>query len=219
MDPGLAMLRSAIFLVLLAGLAGCTGQGPGPDTYLYAYGRTTSPQPAGFTHCYGFTCRITVQTSVTAEELQRIGALFSPPSRTPLEERQRLARAVALWEEIVGAKTGTAADVGSETGDRMWNDLFQQDCMDETFNTTSYLMMMNAAGWIRFHSVLYPASRGIQNGFVAPHHAATLLEQGGTRRFVVDSWFFDNGRPPVVMPVEIWEKGWYPSTHPAWRDE
>jgi len=54
---------------------------------------------------------------------------------------------------------------------------------------------------------------------VAPHHAATVREKGSGRRLVIDSWFFDNGRPPVVMPVEIWEKGWYPSTHPMWRDE
>lgn len=210
-------LRLAAFIVLVAGLAAC--QDPGPDTYLYTYGRTTSPKPAQFVHCYGFTCRITVETSVTRPEMQRIGALFAQPPRTAREERQRVAQAIALWEQIVGAKTGTAADVGSETGDRRWNDEFQQDCMDETFNTTSYLMMMNEAGWIRFHSIVYPSTRGPQNGFVAPHHAATLLEKGSTRRYVVDSWFFDNGQPPVVMPVEIWEKGWYPSTHPAWRDE
>jgi hypothetical protein len=214
-------MQSAALVALTLGLAACAGQdlGPGPDTYLYAYGRTTRPRPENFVHCYGFTCRITVETSVTVAELQKVGTLFQTPSRTPLEERRRLAQAVALFEEIVGAKTGTSADVGSETGDRMWNDLFQQDCMDETFNTTSYLMMMNDAGWLRFHTVIYPASRGIQNGFVAPHHAATLLESASKRRFVVDSWFYDNGKPPVVMPVEIWEKGWYPSTHPMWRDE
>jgi len=213
------LLRYVAFAAFALGLAGCAGQEPGPDTYLYAYGRTTSPKPDGFVHCYGFTCGTTVPASITPAELQRIGALFATPSRNGVEERRRLAQAVALWEQIVGAKTGTAADVGSETGDRMWNDLFQQDCMDETFNTTSYLMMMDAAGWIRFHTVIYPSSRGIQNGFVAPHHAATLLEKASGRRFVVDSWFYDNGKPPVVMPVEIWEKGWYPSTHPAWRDE
>lgn len=213
------LLRYAVLAAVALGLAGCAGQAPGPDTYLYAYGRTTSPKPSEFVHCYGFTCRITVSTSIAPAELQRIGMLFATPSRTAAEERRRLTQAVALWEQIIGAKTGTSADVGSETGDRMWNDLFQQDCMDETFNTTSYLMMMDAAGWIRFHTVIYPSSRGIQNGFVAPHHAATLLEKASLRRFVVDSWFYDNGKPPVVMPVEIWEKGWYPSTHPAWRDE
>lgn len=213
------LLRYAVLAAFALCLAGCAGQEPGPDTYLYAYGRTTSPKPDGFVHCYGFTCGTTVPASITPAELQRIGALFATPSRNAVEERRRLAQAVALWEQIIGGKTGTSADVGSETGDRMWNDRFQQDCMDETFNTTSYLMMMNDAGWLRFHTVIYPASRGIQNGFVAPHHAATLQESSGRRRFVVDSWFYDNGKPPVVMPVEIWEKGWYPSTHPAWRDE
>jgi hypothetical protein len=213
------LLRFAVLAAVLLGLAGCAGADPGPDTYLYAYGRTTSPKPDGFVHCYDFTCRTIVPTAVAAAELQRVAALFATPSRTAAEERRRLAQAIALWEQIVGAKTGTAADVGSETGDRMWNDRFQQDCMDETFNTTSYLMMMRDAGWLRFHSVIYPASRGFQHGFVAPHHAATVQDNVSRRRFVVDSWFFDNGTPPVVMPVEIWEKGWYPSTHPAWRDE
>lgn len=207
-----------LLCILVSLLGGCAGYEPGPDTYLFSYGRTTNPQPTGFVHCYDFTCRTTVNTLVTEDELARIGAPFATPSRDAREERRRIRLAIALWEQVVGARTGTAADVGSESGDK-WGGRFQQDCMDETFNTTAYLMMMEQAGWLKFHRVVYPSSRGFISAAGLPHHAATIEEAATRRRFVVDSWFLDNGRPAVVMPVEIWEKGWSPSQTGGWREE
>jgi len=210
--------RAAILLLAALSIAGCVGVEPDANAYLYNYGRTTSPRPEGFVHCYDFTCRTTVPTSISRAELAPIGRLFATPSTSAADERARLAQAIAIWEQVIGGKTGTSADIGSESGDKFAG-RFQQDCMDETFNTTSYLMMMRDAGWMRFHRVVYPSSRGFFSALDWPHHAATLEETASKRRYVFDSWFYDNGNPPVVMPVEIWEKGWTPSRNGPWRGE
>lgn len=210
--------RAMCLLIVALVLAGCAGSEPDPNTYLYNFGRTTNPRPENFVHCYDFTCRTTVPASIDQGELAAIARIFATPSVSAAEERARLGQAIAIWEEVIGAKTGTSADIGSESGDKFAG-RFQQDCMDETFNTTSYLMMMRDAGWMRFHRVVYPSSRGFFSALDWPHHAATLEEAASGRRYVFDSWFYDNGNPPVVMPVEIWEKGWTPSRNGPWRGE
>lgn len=210
------MTRAAVAIALLlpaALLAGCAGYEPGPETYLYQYSQL-KPEPARFTHCYNATCRSAVETGVTPEEWRAIGAAFQPPPADAAAERERIARAVALWETFVGRRTGTERSRGSTHPSRPL-DGFQQDCIDETFNTTSYLAMMRDAGWLRWHRLVYPSSRGFISAGSFPHHAATIEEIADGRRFVVDGWFFDNGQPPVIMPVAAWEKGWSPPRQAA----
>lgn len=211
-----------IGLIALCALlaAGCVEYDPGPETYLYNFARITKPTPANFVECYNYSCRAQVHTFVTPEEFADITAEFKKPSTTPYEERQRIKRAIAKWETVVGQRTGTWRDKGedeSEEGDLTAN--FQLDCMDEAFNTTSYMMMMNEAGMIRFHKILFPHSRGFISALGPPHHSATLQDKQTQRLYVVDSWFYDNGRPPVIMPLEVWEKGWAPSRNGPWTGE
>ena len=209
--------RSTLLSALLLVLASCAGSEPGPSAFLYSHGQNWNPRPEAFLHCYDFSCRTTVRTSVTTIELARIEEQFAGGAHDAADERMRIARAIAQWERIVGARTGTAADIGSIRGDN-WARPFQHDCIDESFNTTSYLMMMADRGWLRFHRVVYPSSRGFFSAQGLPHHAATIEQNGTGRRFVVDTWFFDNGELPVVMPVEIWEKGWTPERDPRWHE-
>ena len=48
---------------------------------------------------------------------------------------------------------------------------------------------------------------------VLDHYSAQIEEisaggeEGGDRRYVVDSWFFDNGQSAVVMPLGRWMSG------------
>jgi hypothetical protein len=201
---------------LLAGA--CVENDPGPETYIYHYARYTKPIPANFVECFNFTCRTQVRTFVTPEEFADIAAEFKTPAATPREERQRIKRAIAKWETVVGRRTGTWRDKAEDESDTLAAE-FQLDCMDEAFNTTSYLMMMNDAGLLRWHKILYPHSRGIISAFGLPHHSATIQDKQTQRLYVVDSWFYDNGQPPVIMPIEPWEKGYSPWRNGPWTGE
>ena len=200
---------------MVALLQGCDSYDPGPETFLYQFSQV-KPTQERFTHCYFSSCRSRQETFVTDQEFTQVRAQFDPPPRSAVEERERIGKAIAVWEQIVGARTGTWRDKGTDAIEFL-SDGYQLDCLDETFNTTSYLMMMRTAGLIRFHTIRYPSSRGIISYFGVPHHSATILDNSDAQRYVVDSWFFDNGQPPVIMKVEIWEKGWSPSRPNAGR--
>jgi hypothetical protein len=43
--------------------------------------------------------------------------------------------------------------------------------------------------------------------FFAVHWSARIRERETKKVYVVDSWFVDNGRPAVVLPVEDWLAG------------
>ena len=211
---------SRIGIVALCTLlaAGCVEYDPGPETYLYNFAHYTKPTPASFVQCYNYSCRAQVRTYVTPQEFASITADFKTPSASPKEERQRIKAAIAKWETVVGERTGTWRDKGYDEGDSINAD-FQLDCMDEAFNTSSYLMMMNDAGLLRWHKILFPHSRGIISAFGPPHHSATIQDKQTQRLYVVDSWFFDNGVPPVIMPLEDWEKGYSPDRNGPWKGE
>jgi hypothetical protein len=43
-----------------------------------------------------------------------------------------------------------------------------------------------------------------------PVHYSAVIEEladGEAARFVVDSWFVDNGQPAVILPLDEWKKG------------
>jgi hypothetical protein len=215
------MARRIVVVALGALLAaGCADYDPGPESYIYNYAHYTKPEPASFVHCYNYTCRTEVTTFVTPQEFADITAELRTPSATPLEERLRIKRAIARWEQVVGARTGTWRDKREDDpADDSEGSDFQLDCMDEAFNTSSYLMMMNDAGLLHWHKILYPHSRGVISAFGLPHHSATIQDKQTGRLYVVDSWFYDNGQPPVIMPVEVWEKGYSPRHDGAWTGE
>ncbi len=39
------------------------------------------------------------------------------------------------------------------------------------------------------------------------HWSATILERESQQVYAVDSWFFENGHPPVIQPIEAWLSG------------
>ena len=214
-SPATNFPRSILLAAFLTVVGACAGYDPGPETFLHQFSQV-KPTAQRFTHCYFSSCRSHQETFVTDQEFARIRAQFDPSPRDGVEERERIGKAIALWEEIVGARTGTWRDKGTDAV-AFLSDGYQLDCLDETFNTTSYLMMMRAAGLIRFHTIRHPSSRGIISYFGVPHHAATIVDNADAQRYVVDSWFFDNGVAPVIMKVETWEKGWSPDRPGAGR--
>ena len=64
-------------------------------------------------------------------------------------------------------------------------------------------------------SVLPPVLR--RRFLIFEHNAAQIEQTGGGETaengalYVVDSWFFDNGQPAVVMPLALWQSGESPN--------
>ena len=165
----------------------------------------TDPVPDLLTVCHGNGCLNLGYAILTPAQWQEVRQVFHPLAQSAEEERERLRRAIALMEKIVGAATGTSRDKGGTFNGGEG----QMDCIDESTNTTLYLTMFQKYGLMREHRIDDRAMRG---WFIGgwPHTTAVLREKGGNLLWAVDSWFGDNGEPPFILPLETWKSGWEP---------
>lgn len=198
----LTVRRAAAALALALSVGGCSRG----EEFVVAY---AEPQPSrdGFTVCHGYGCSQRSEARLAPAAWKRVTANFSPKPKTAAEERERVARSIALVEIETGRQIGTSRD---EAGATLFaKDKFQQDCIDETVNTTTYLRLFDQAGLLRHHRIGPAAARG---QFVDrwPHNTAVLIENASGRSYAIDSWFFANGKAPAVVPLEKWKTGWTP---------
>ncbi len=164
---------------------------------------------SSFLVCSEYGCAVKQWVSLNDAEWNQVGSVFLPASQNAAEERERIREAVALIEEIVGPKAGTDVDRAGATIMTM-NKRGQLDCIDEAYNTTTYLRMMDADNFIKFHEIGSPARRGyILNRW--PHNTATVVEHGSEANYVVDSWYGANGMLPDIVTLELWMDGWSPT--------
>ena len=172
---------------------------------------TLNPTVAHFTVCHGFFCVQKTPVSLNEEQWRRVAAIFKPRAKDARQERQQIARAVALVESIVGPQAGIAA--------RQWThkymlvlpnlgDLSQIDCVDASVNTWTYMTLMEGAGLFQFHKV---APLSYAGSFTDPdlRNTAVLQENSGGY-FAIDASLVDHGVPPLVMPLAVWMGQWPP---------
>lgn len=196
-------------------LSGCLTSSGGGDVplsaeYLTRYAEP-NPTPASFLECHGFGCAETSRVSLAPAEWARIKAVMSPPAHDARAERQKIARAVAEMEKLVGAKTGTGVHQWTHK-DMMilpnMGDPTQLDCIDEAVNTWTYMTMMERAGLFRFHHVTDLAYAGLPTD-TNPRNTAVLRDKSGAY-YAVDASLVDGGVPPMVMPLSVWTGAWPP---------
>ncbi len=168
----------------------------------------TTPSPDGFSVCYGYTCAEVVELRLERDQWERIRVLFLSPPDSAEEERARIARAVGMMEIMIGGLANTANDKGGNL-DGLFAGGNQLDCIDESTNSTTYLRMLATDGLLRRHSVQDRATRGFFL-FGWPHTTAVIRDLGTQNDYAVDSWFYDNGIPPAILPLTIWRDGWEP---------
>lgn len=203
-----------IIFPLLAVLFLLSACGGSPSRVLLENHAADVKSANSFGICKGYGCKYYLKTGLSPEEWQTVRDIFSPPPTTAIEERIRIAQAISKMEQLVGPKTDTDQDaagaqiINFSTGGQM-------DCIDEAFNSTTYLYLMRKDGLIKFHSVGAPLRRGyLFDGW--PHNTATIhvLAQeraiGNAGHFVVDSWFHVNGALPDIVPASVWSDGWGP---------
>jgi len=165
------------------------------------------PTPQAFSVCHDLSCHSVSDLSLNHTEWGQVEQLFSVQANDAEKEREQIQQAIALLEQIVGQKAGTAKDLAKNqlTGSRQG----QLDCIDEATNTTVYLRMLESEKLLHWHQTASRTSRGILIGR-APHNTATIIDRQTAVRYAVDAWYFDNGKPPAIVTLKRWKQGWQP---------
>ncbi len=176
------------------------------DSFIAEYGNV-NPTPSRFKICFSHGCQKSTILQINKNEWARVQKIFHPMPTNASGERKNIAKAIGMIETIVGKLSDTAGDQGGT-----FSGIFsyrQMDCEDEAVNTATYMTMMRRDGMIIFHELLRPAYRGFfLNGW--PHMATVIAEKDKGEKFVVDSWFLNNGEPPFILPYKKWKNGWRP---------
>lgn len=174
--------------------------------------------------CFNYGCLTQAEVVFADTQLDEIARLLRAATG-PAQERDAVAQAVGRLLGWAGEQTPIAADRGGNYADMAVHG--KMDCIDHSTTTTRLLRMIESKGMLHFHRVLDPALR---HRFLIFDHYSALIEEKKTasdcgcdgeveeneidassERYVVDSWFFDNGRPAVVMPLARWQSGESPN--------
>ena len=164
------------------------------------------PEPSHYSICYAHSCNKIGFVSLSQQEWHAIERLFLPLALNAEIEREQIKAAIAQLEIYSGMYTGTDHDLAENAISNNTNGAL--DCIDEATNTTVYLRMLQNAGLLHFHVQAHRLSRG---GLIRPHNTATIIETESNTRYVVDSWFGNNGEQPAIIPLSLWKSGWKPN--------
>ena len=155
--------------------------------------------------CHAYGCLVEAEVVYSESALREIGQTLSVAVDAE-NERKILGEAIGRMYAIGGQQSDIHNDKGGNYADA--NISGRMDCIDHSTSTTRLLGLLEARGYLRFHRVLPPESRNFAWLFVS-HYSAVIEEKtdGEAPRFVVDSWFVDNGQPAVILPLADWKKG------------
>ncbi|WP_153109313.1 hypothetical protein [Propionivibrio limicola] len=163
--------------------------------------------------CYNYGCLAEAEVVFNERQLEEIRQmLVTAPDA--LHERAMLGMSIGYLLGWAGQQSPISADKGGNLAD---DGVYgRMDCIDHSTTTTRLLRLLEGRGWLKFHRVLEPALRTRLLFF--QHFSARIEEMtvpgenaDSAQRFAVDSWFFDNGRPAVVMPLTEWFAGESPN--------
>lgn len=195
-------MRWFIALLLLTSCAGSSFNSL--DHYLSKKG-IQRPTSSNFETCRAYGCQKIDSIELTKIQWKQIDTAFRVKARSARAERKQIAQAISSFEQIVGNINGTSEDIWGtfqKTGHK------QQDCVDESTNTSIYLRVLEARGHIKFHTIEIPQSRVPFMKW--PHQTAVIMEKESGQKYAVDSWFHNNGQQPEIIELETWKTGWKP---------
>ena len=154
--------------------------------------------------CYGYGCLARDDIRYSETRLAELGRQIHAAVNAA-EERKILAEAIGQLYAWAGEQSVIRNDRGGNYAD---DGPGKMDCIDHSTSTTRLLKLLEARGDLRWHRVLETEVR--HWGFVFAEHYSAVIEEigeGEAERFVVDSWFVDNGLPAVILPLAEWKKG------------
>jgi len=170
---------------------------------LGAYGPNARAEEV--TICYNYSCYAKAEVKYSEAQLEPL-RLQLATAADAAAERAALSLVIGRMYAIAGEQTPVWRDKGGNYADEGADG--KMDCIDHSTNTTAFLRLLQARGWLRFHEVLERLMR--RRFFFAEHWAARIRERATGQVYAVDSWYVDNGKPAVVMPIEDWLAGMTP---------
>jgi len=165
------------------------------------------------TVCFNYGCRSQADVRFDDSQLFVLSKLLGSAQNAE-QEREAISQAVGRMLAWAGEQSPIWADRGGNTADGGVSGAM--DCIDHSTTATRLLHLMEDKGWLRYHRVLDVANR--KRFLLFDHFAAQIGELDDAAasspddsrivaRYVVDAWFFDNGHPAAVMPLERWMAG------------
>ena len=151
------MATKLALTICITSATACTTSTRPPEAYLRLHDTVPRSQQQ-FAICNLSGCEETIVITLDTTAWARIDGVFSPPARDSREERRQIASAIALFEQLVADQAGTGDDQAGPRG--TFRGTRQLDCIAETSNTTSYLVLLRDRGLMQRHVPRYPQHRG-----------------------------------------------------------
>lgn len=192
-------LRARLGAALLLMLVSAPAPAGSPDPAILAFLEQFSlpvVDSAAIVVCHGYGCNFRTEVAFSDVDRREFARLMAPGRASTEAERKALRTAVAWFERRVGRVAGTANRTPSSAGAA--GDSHEADCIDETANTTSFLLVLDLLGLLRHHAVAGPEPRGLA------HMAASIRETKSGSVWVIDPWPHKNGEPPDMTPLDAW---------------
>lgn len=179
--------------------------------------------------CYNYSCTDEATARFSEPQLRTLAKKLRS-TRSAAEERKVLADIIGQLYYWAGQQTPVYADKGGNTNDDGVNGAM--DCIDHSTTTTRFLKMLERRRMLRYHDVDDVVRR---RRFLLFEHFSAVIEElphpllakpgddgisdfgdgAKPHRYVVDSWFVNNGKPAVILPLENWIDGAGPSVEPS----
>jgi hypothetical protein len=161
------------------------------------------PAGAVVAFCHGYSCSIKTPVRLTPKDMAALKAMVAKGRASPAAERKALGSAEQWFEKRAAQFAGTAGD--RPKGDFAGAfDPTQLDCIDESTNTTTFLKLIEARGWLVHHTVSRTRARGFLLDGRYPHNTAVVKEKGTGVEWAIDSWIPANGEYPDIKPLSQW---------------
>ncbi|MFA7293083.1 MAG: hypothetical protein WC023_12660 [Rhodocyclaceae bacterium] len=159
--------------------------------------------------CYNYGCQSSAKVTFSKRQLAEVRDLLDDAVNAA-HERELIAVVIGRLLGWAGKQSPIGTDRGGNYADAgVYGGM---DCIDHATTTTRLLKMLARRGLLHWHRVLEPQVR--TRVLIFDHWSAVIEEAPKTpfrdenprtsKHYVVDSWFYDNGQPAVVMPLDDW---------------
>ncbi|MBF9234467.1 hypothetical protein [Microvirga alba] len=155
--------------------------------------------------CHGYGCSRRAALAIDAAWLTRMRAIMNGGRGSPDAERRAIGEVVKSYTASLARLFGGTPDA-PRSPPQLSGQNGQMDCVDETANTTSLLLVLEAQGLLTHHHVERPQSRGLFIDGRYPHVTAIVVEKRTGREWAVDPWPKAPGQQPDILPLTQWRQ-------------